>query len=26
MRRIAVFIPEDLLQGLEALKTEHGTH
>jgi metal-responsive CopG/Arc/MetJ family transcriptional regulator len=25
MRRIAVFIPEDLLEGLKALKAEHGT-
>jgi hypothetical protein len=25
MRRIAVFIPEDLLAGLKALKAEHGT-
>jgi hypothetical protein len=25
MRRIAVFIPEELLQGLKALKAEHGT-
>jgi metal-responsive CopG/Arc/MetJ family transcriptional regulator len=25
MRRVAVFIPEDLLTGLKALKAEHGT-
>ena len=25
MRRVAVFIPEDLLDGLKALKAEHGT-
>ena len=25
MRRVAVFIPEELLQGLKALKAEHGT-
>ena len=25
MRRIAVFIPEELLAGLKALKAEHGT-
>jgi hypothetical protein len=25
MRRVAVFIPEDLLSGLKALKAEHGT-
>jgi hypothetical protein len=25
MRRVAVFIPEELLAGLKALKTEHGT-
>ena len=25
MRRIAVFVPEELLQGLKSLKTEHGT-
>jgi hypothetical protein len=25
MRRVAVFVPEDLLAGLKALKAEHGT-
>ena len=25
MRRVAVFIPEELLAGLKALKAEHGT-
>ena len=25
MRRVAVFIPEELLSGLKALKAEHGT-
>jgi hypothetical protein len=25
MRRVAVFIPDDLLAGLKALKAEHGT-
>ena len=25
MRRVAVFIPEDLLSGLKALKAEYGT-
>jgi metal-responsive CopG/Arc/MetJ family transcriptional regulator len=25
MRRVAVFIPEQLLAGLKALKAEHGT-
>ena len=25
MRRVAVFIPEELLAGLKVLKAEHGT-
>lgn len=25
MRRVAVFIPEELLDGLKVLKAEHGT-
>jgi metal-responsive CopG/Arc/MetJ family transcriptional regulator len=25
MRRVAVFIPEELLSGLKVLKAEHGT-
>jgi metal-responsive CopG/Arc/MetJ family transcriptional regulator len=25
MRRVAIFIPEELLQGLKRLKAEHGT-
>jgi metal-responsive CopG/Arc/MetJ family transcriptional regulator len=25
MRRVSVFIPEDLLVGLKVLKVEHGT-
>jgi metal-responsive CopG/Arc/MetJ family transcriptional regulator len=25
MRRVSLFLPDDLLEGLDRLKTEHGT-